>query len=266
MANLDRRSVVLITGASAGIGRQLAKLFAADGRDLVLVARRRERLDELAKQLEGEFRISVTVFADDLRDPQCPQRIAQMVEENGYEVGVLVNNAGFGWLGPFIEATDNTVTDMLTVNMTALVRLTQLLLPPMIARGHGRILNMGSLAGFLPGPYMAVYYATKAFVNSFSQALSEELKGTGVTVTVSCPGPTATEFGAVAGSDARKLAAARSMPVEQVALHAYDALKHAVPVAIPGFQNRVALVLVRWLPRGVVRRITARLNRAVKRD
>lgn len=266
MATSDRHSVVLVTGASAGIGRQLARLFAADGRDLILVARRRERLEQIAKQLQEEFRIAVTVLVDDLRDPRSPQRIAQMLEENGYEVDILVNNAGFGWLGPFAEATDSTVTDMMTVNMTALVQLTQLLLPPMIARGHGRILNIGSLAGFLPGPYMAVYYATKAFVNSFSQALAEELKGTGITVTVSCPGPTATEFGAVAGSDARKLAAARSMPAERVARHAYNALKNAVPVAVPGAQNRLALVLVRWLPRGLVRRIAARLNRAVKRD
>jgi len=256
----------LITGASSGIGKQLARLFAADGWDLVLTARRESQLLLLAEQLSAQFKVECTVLPGDLADSTTPERLVRALAERQLRVTALVNNAGFGKLAAFVDTDPMLLLDMMTVNMRALVHLTRLLLPNMVAQGRGAVLNVGSLAGFLPGPHMAVYYASKAFVNSFSEGLSVELQGTGVTVTVSCPGPTATEFGEVAGSDTRRVTRSRSMPAEAVARNAYHAMKAGHVIAIPGRANHAVYHALRFIPRAILRRLTGLLNRATKRD
>ncbi len=257
-------TTALITGASSGLGEQFAWLFAADGWNVVLLARRQDRLEALATALESKFGIQACVLTEDLSDAKAPERIAGTLSERGVRIDALINNAGFGNLGEFIDADPLTLQGMMVVNMFSLVQLTRLLLPPMVAERRGHILNVGSLAGYLPGPHMAVYYASKAFVNSFSEALAVELRATGVTVTVSCPGPTATEFGKIAGSDVRRLSAVRSMSAERVARQAYQAMKANDVIAIPGFSNLLIYHGLRFLPRALARRLTGLLNRATQ--
>jgi uncharacterized protein len=254
----------LITGASAGLGRDFARLFAADGHDLVLVARRRDRLDDLAAELEHAHGIKAHVLPTDLGQPGAPQEISDHLQASGIEVEFLVNNAGFGSSGAFAELDTRREIEMITVNVSALTYLTRLLLPAMIARGHGRILNIGSTAGFQAGPFMATYYATKAYVNHFSEALAHELAGTGVTVTVSCPCATATEFGAIAGNDKSQLFAGGAATSEEVAREAYQAMMKGKRMIVHGARNRVMVQALRVAPRRVVHGIAAKLNKLVR--
>lgn len=252
----------LVTGASAGIGKELAELCAADGHDLVLVARRQERLVELADALRERHGVASLVIAEDLADPAAPARIFAAVE--GTPIDVLINNAGFGTNGVFHELDAAREIEMVQVNVTALVHLTRLFLPGMVERGWGRVLNVGSSAGFQPGPFMATYYASKAFVNHFTEALATELRGTGVTATVSCPGPVSTEFGAIAGNDQSRLF--KSMSVETpgvIARQAYKAMGAGRPMIVHGAMSKVAVQSLRISPRAVVRRLAASLNRRV---
>jgi uncharacterized protein len=255
----------LVTGASAGLGRELARLFAKDGHDVVLVARRRDRLDALAKELAAAFGVKATVIAADLGDRAAPSAIADELRARGMAVDFLVNNAGFGTCGAFERSELSRELEMVDVNIRALMQLTRLFLPDMLARKRGRILNIASVAGFVPGPYMATYYASKAFVLSFTEALSSELAGTGVTATASCPGPTATEFGSVAGSAKTKLFERRVAQAEQVARHAYKAMLEGKVVAISGFMNKLIAWSVRISPRATLRSIAAGLNRNRKK-
>ncbi|MEO1078208.1 MAG: SDR family oxidoreductase [Pseudomonadota bacterium] len=188
----------LITGASAGIGEELARIHADKGGDLVLVARRKDRLDELAEELREEHSVEVDVIVQDLAKKNAAQILYTKLGELGLDIDVLINNAGLGAHGLFHELTLERQMTILQVNINALTELTHLVAQEMVERGTGRILNVGSTAGFLPGPLQAVYYASKAYVNSFSQAIANELKSSGVTVTVLCPGPVATEFQEVA--------------------------------------------------------------------
>jgi short-subunit dehydrogenase len=255
----------LITGASAGLGRDFARLFAADGHDVVLVARRRDKLEELAVELERDGDgIRAHVLPADLTDRTAPVQIFDHLQANGIEVEFLVNNAGFGSIGRFAELDTGRELDMVTVNIGALTHLTRLFLPGMIARGRGRILNVGSTAGFQAGPYMATYYATKAYVNHFSEALAHEVAGTGVTVTVSCPGPTATEFAAVAGTDTAKLMASAVASSEEVASEAYRAMMQGKRMIVHGAKNRFLVQVLRVSPRRLVHSIAAKLNQKVK--
>lgn len=251
----------LITGASAGIGRELSRLFAADGHNLVLVARRRERLVELAEELGAAYGITPLVIDADLADPSSPGRIHAELERAGVEVEFLVNCAGFGTSGAFVEQELARQIAEIQVNVVSLMTLTRLLLPGMIARGSGRILNIGSTAGFQPGPYMAVYYATKAFVNHFTEALGFELDGTGVTATVSCPGATDTEFGAVAGNEKSRLFRMGAQDAPGVAKQAYRAMLAGRPVIVHGLKNKLGVQALRVSPRAVVRSMAASLNR-----
>lgn len=260
------RGTALITGASSGLGERFAHLFAEDGWNLVLTARRRDRLERLSTVLHERYNVDCTVIPGDLGYTLTPERLFNFLSERNIEISALVNNAGFGKLAPFVETESKTLLEMMTVNMQSLVHLTRLFLPGMIERKNGAILNVGSLAGFLPGPNMAVYYASKAFVNSFSEALAVELRGTGVTVTVSCPGPTESEFGAVAGSDARRVTRMRSMPANVVARQGYRAMLAGIVIAIPGVANRVVYYGLRFIPRAIARRLTGLLNRATKAD
>jgi short-subunit dehydrogenase len=251
----------LVTGASAGLGRELARLFAAGKHDLVLVARRRDRLEQLAGELETAHGSRVCVLPDDLGDRGAPERIVAELSKRGIDVEFLVNNAGFGTDGRFAELDLARELEMLQVNVTTVVHLTRLLLPAMLDRKSGRILNMGSSAGFQPGPFMAVYFASKAFVNSFSEALSFELRGTGVTATVCCPGATATEFAHLAGNGESRLFQGGAMAAPDVAEHAYRAMMRGKVMAIPGLRNKLTLQSLRIAPRAMVRQVAARLNR-----
>ncbi len=257
---MSEKKTALITGASAGLGSHFARFFAADGHDTVLVARRRERLEELAAEL-GKGGTRSIVMAEDLTDRAAPKRIVEALAAQGIEVEFLVNNAGFGTTGAFADIDLGRELEMVQVNITALVELTGLLLPAMVARGSGRILNIGSTAGFQPGPGMATYYASKAFVNSFTEALAHELKGSGVSATVSCPGATATEFGDVAGNSASVLFKLGAADSEAVARQAYDAMMAGKPLLIHGATNKLAVQSLRVSPRAVVRALVASLNK-----
>ncbi len=253
----------LVTGASAGLGKELAHLFAADKHDLVLVARRRDRLEQLASELQASHGSKVWILPEDLADPGATDRIAAELAMREIDVEFLVNNAGLGTAGPFAELDLARELEVVQVNVAAVVRLTRRLLPAMIARKSGRILNMGSTAGFQPGPFMAVYYASKAFMNSFSEALSFELRGSGVTVTVCCPGATATEFASVAGIEKSRLFRMGAMSAADVAGQAYRAMMRGATMSIPGARNKVLLQALRISPRAAVRSVTAALNRSV---
>lgn len=252
----------LVTGASRGIGAELAKLLAADGHDLVLVARTLDDLELLASDLRERHGISVHVIAEDLADAQAPARICTLLDQEGVEVDVLVNNAGFGTTGAFHELPVERELMEVQVNIAALVALTGLLLPGMVSRGKGRVLNIGSTAGFQCGPYMATYYATKAFVNSFTEALSHELDGTGVTATVHCPGATDTAFKDVSGNGKSKLFTTQTpATVEDVAQHAYAAMKAGKRMAVHGAMNWIGAFGVRFTPRWLTASIASTLNR-----
>jgi len=251
----------LVTGASAGLGAEYAKLFAKDGHDVVLVARRRVKLDALAKELEASHAIKAHVIAEDLGKPGAAARIALALEERKIEIEFLVNNAGFGTTGAFAELDAARELEMVQVNVVALLELTRALLPGMVARKSGRVLNIGSTAGFVPGPFMAVYYASKAFVNSFTEALAFELEGTGVTATVSCPGATATEFAQVAGNDKSKLFESGVATAAGVAADGYHAMMRGQSMAVAGFSNKMRIASLRLAPRGMARKIAAGLNK-----
>jgi short-subunit dehydrogenase len=256
------RKLALITGASAGLGEQLAQLFADDGHDVVLVARRTDRLEALAARLAKAHDVAAHVMAADLADPAAPQRLFDETAARGLHVDYLVNNAGFGSNGPFLDLGLAGEAAMIEVNCTALVRLTHLFGRPMRDRRSGRILNIASTAAFQPGPFMATYYATKAFVVSFSEALAHELQGSGVTVTCHCPGATHTEFAARAGLSSSKLFRRPSVAsAPEVARHAYRAMMKGQSLAIHGALNRVAVQSTRIAPRRVARSVAAALNR-----
>jgi len=258
---MSQRPVALVTGASAGIGLELARILAREGHDLVLVARREAALKELAEELKDRYGSDTRVVAADLTAPDAADVVAQAIGDS--EVDVLVNNAGFGGLGAFTERSRDDDMRMVALNITALTDLTKKFLPGMVARGRGRVLNVASTAAFQPGPFMAVYYASKAYVLSLSQALAEELSGTGVTVTCLCPGPTATEFHSVAGTDAQPLASGvLSMSAQAVAEAGYRAMKRGKLIEIPGVQNKVGAQTIRIAPRRVVLKVVRRLHPA----
>lgn len=256
------RKVALITGASAGLGEQFAQCFARDGHDVILVARTAARLEALASKLEQEHKVRAHVLAADLARPEEPQRVFDEVRSRQLEVEFLVNNAGFGSNGPFLDQDMAREAEMVEVNCTALMKLTHLFARPMRERRSGRILNVASTAGFQPGPFMATYYATKAFVLSFSEALSHELQGSGVTVTCHCPGATHTEFAARAGNDKSRLFQRSGViaKASDVAEDAYAAMMKGRVLAIHGVLNWFGTAAVRFTPRAMVRSIAANLN------
>jgi short-subunit dehydrogenase len=251
---------VLVTGASSGIGLELAKRFAADGCRLVLVARKGIVLEALATELRKDHKIQAQVITADLAQPESPARLLAHLNSAGLKVDVLVNNAAFGAQGKFVDLPLGRQLEMLQVNMTSLTHLTGLLLPGMVERRRGGILNVASTAAFQPGPGMAVYYATKAYVLSFSEALAEELAGTGVTVTAVCPGPTATNFGTAANMRTLGLVKKVSMSAEAVAVLGHRAYRRGRVVAITGLRNQIPAFLTRLFPRAAVRKIAKRLN------
>jgi short-subunit dehydrogenase len=255
-------SYAIITGASAGLGREFARLFAADGHGVVLVARRKDALDELAKELSEAHKIDAVVIPCDLGKSGGADALAKDVAARGLDVEFLVNNAGFGSNGKFWELDAAREVGMVELNVTALVALTRAILPAMIEKKRGRVLHIGSTAGFQPGPFMATYYASKAFVNSFSEALSFELKGTGVTSTLSCPGATATEFASASGNENSALFKSGGvMDAKTVATQAYKAMRAGKVRIVHGFKNKAGVAALRVSPRGTVTAIAAKLNK-----
>ncbi len=244
---------VLITGASSGIGLELAKIFAREGYQLVIIARREERLVELKHELEEKYNVQVTCFVCDLIEFDAANKIFQFVRDKNIRVDILVNNAGFGLGGEFAVADLTRLTEMVQVNITALMQLTRLFLPGMIERKSGKILNVGSVAGFLPGPLHAIYFATKSFVISFSEAIAYELKDKNVTVTVLCPGPVKTEFQKVAYKEKAFTTDQRKIPTaKETAEFGYRALMQGTGIAVPNVYNKCVLFLLKILPRSVV--------------
>jgi short-subunit dehydrogenase len=258
---MNTGEVAMITGASMGIGKELAKVFAADGHDLVLVARSEDKLQALGAELEQAHGIHAHVVAADLSDPMAPETIFAVLQERGIRVDYLVNNAGFGANGPFAALSFRSQTDMVQVNVNAVVALTHLALQGMLERKKGRILNIASTAGFQPGPDMAVYYASKSFVLHFSEAVAEEVRDTGVTVTAHCPGATATNFGETAGNDSSILFKLSVAPADKVARHAYRSMMKGKVVAIEGLLNWLGAFSVRFSPRALVRKLTRWMNK-----
>ena len=253
MTKNARRPVALITGASGGIGADLAELFARDGFDLVLVARSRDKLDDVGARLAAAHGIRSVSIEADLGEEGAAARIADETAAAGLDVDALVNNAGFGLYGAFAETDLAREREMIAVNVTALTELTKLFLPGMLARNRGWIMNVGSTASFQPGPLMAVYYATKAYVLSFSAALHRELAGTGVNVSALCPGPTATGFVDAAGMHKSKLfKRAVVMSSMDVAKLGYAALMRNRAVMVTGWMNRMTVTASKFSPRGIV--------------
>ncbi|MEW6367246.1 MAG: SDR family oxidoreductase [Acidobacteriota bacterium] len=245
------KKTALVTGASSGIGLELSRLLAADGHNLVLVARNKARLDEIAQDLRGRHGVEVAVMAADLSDPVSARELAAALDARSIEVDVLVNNAGFGMHGVFAEADVDQLLGMLHVNMTSLTYLTRLILPQMIARGTGSVLNVGSTGSFGPCPLMAVYCATKAYVLSFSEALAEELRGTGVSVTALCPGVTETGFQARAKVEKIRMTQTPMMSAREVAEAGYRAMKQRRALTVPGIANRLLVFSWRLVPRSL---------------
>jgi uncharacterized protein len=251
---------VLITGASGGIGYELAKLFARDRHNLVLVARSQEKLAKVAAEL-ATTGVAVRTVALDLAASLAPRSLFEKLQSENVSIDILVNNAGFGVLGEFAQMGEGEILGQIELNITALTQLTRLFLPQMIARRSGRIMNVASTAGFQAGPLMAVYYATKAYVISFSEAIANELGNSGVTVTCFCPGATETGFAARAGNDKSRLFQKLGvMKVETVARDGYRAVMEGRTLAISGTKNWMVAQSTRFSPRKLVTAISRWVN------
>jgi short-subunit dehydrogenase len=255
------KKTALITGASSGIGLELARLFARDNYDLVLVARSEAKLRDLGDQLAKQHGTKTTVIPVDLSKADAAQTVVDALRAQSIDIEVLVNNAGLGRVGPFAETELAPELEMIQVNIVALVQLTKLLLPAMVARKSGAVLNVASTAAFQPGPLMSVYYASKAFVLSFSEAIADELRNSGVTVTALCPGPTETGFAAAADMESTRLfTMTKPMSSAAVARVGYDAMKSGRRVVIAGLRNMLLAQSIRVTPRRMVTTIVRRLQ------
>jgi len=255
MSEPDRKLTALVTGASGGIGEELARLFAADGHDLVLVARGEEKLRRLAEELGSKHNVAARVLASDLSRAEAPREIFDELAREGVSVDALVNNAGIGSWGLFAETELKQELELLQINVVALTHLSKLFLPPMIASGRGYLCNVASTAAFQPGPLMAVYYASKAYVLSLSEALANECEGTGVVVSALCPGPTETGFVAAAGMGDSKLFDRGAMSAREVAEIGYRGLLAGKTIVIPGARNALVARTVGFMPRKLVTKV-----------
>lgn len=258
---MGERPVALVTGASMGLGAEFARLLASEGYDLVLTARNGERLAMLKKEIENLHGVEALVLVADLADPRAPQAIYDHVQNAGVGIEVLVNNAGFGMYGRFSASSLKIEMEMIQVNIISLVHLTKLFMVDMMKRRSGRIVNVASTAAFQAGPMQSVYYASKAFVLSFSEAVGNELKGTGVTVTALCPGPTPTGFQERANvGSLRGLRLMMRVSPEGVVRAGYNGMKHGRPVVIPGLLNNIHVFLLRLVPRRLVTNVVRKIQ------
>ncbi|MFA7359605.1 MAG: SDR family oxidoreductase [Candidatus Kapaibacterium sp.] len=255
------KKTALITGASAGLGVEFAKNFAKDGHNIVLTARRTERMEQLAEELMNKHSVDIKVLGKDLSNMNEVQSVFETLQRDNIHIDFLVNNAGFGDWGNFHESDWTKVEGMIDVNMKALTKLTYLFMRPMIQKGGGRILNVASMAAFQPGPLMAVYYATKAFVLSFSEAVNNEIKGTGVSITILCPGPTESEFQSAANLGKSKLFKHTRIPTaKEVADFGYREMMKGSLTVVPGFLNWLVVQSVRFSPRKFVLKIARKIQ------
>jgi uncharacterized protein len=257
----ERRPVAIITGASSGLGVDFADLFARDGHDLLLIARRRDALESVARSLSDRHGVVCDAFPADLSRRLDREHVAARIRALDDRIDALVNNAGIGTHGFFHETDIERELEIVEVNIAALTHLTKMVLPGMLARRRGRILNVSSVAAFQPGPIMAVYYASKAYVQSFSEALAEEAAGTGVTVTALCPGPTVTEFHGRAGIHPNAPSGgAPLMTSREVAEAGYRGASNGQRVVVPGIRNKAVVVVNRLLSRRRMTRIVRRIQ------
>jgi uncharacterized protein len=261
----QRASTAVITGASGGIGLEIAKLFVKAGHNVVLVARSADKLNALAESLQKEYSGTVLVLPKDLAAPDASSEVFDWCTQKGLQVDYVVNNAGFGDYGFFHESDWPKQEQMIQLNINTLTQLTHLFLPGMVARKKGRILNVASTAAFQPGPTMAVYFATKAYVLHFSEAISNELKGTGVTVTALCPGATESGFQAAAAMEESRLVKGKRLPSSaEVAQYGYKAMMAGKVVAIHGFLNTLLVTGVRFAPRNIVLKMARAMQEKAK--
>lgn len=256
-----QNETVLVTGASSGIGRELARRFAADGARLVLAARRAAELEALAAELRNASDTKTLVLSADLAQPGAAAKLVDTLRERDWLPDIVINNAGFGDRGPVADLGLERQQQMMQLNMNALFDLTRLCLPVMLTRGRGGFLNIASTAAFQPGPNMTVYYATKAFVLSFSEGLAEEVRDRGVTVTCLCPGPTQTGFAAEANVEKSRLFRLGTMSAEAVARVGHQAFRARRTVVVAGLKNKLGAFAVRFAPRAFVRKLTYSLQR-----
>lgn len=246
------KKTALITGASSGIGWELAKLFAKDGYNLVLVARRRSQLEKLSAELVGKYSITVTVIEKDLSSPASPQEIFDELKKKSIHIDILVNNAGTQVYGEFYKADLEKELQLIQVNLVALTHLTKLAVTEMLKKGGGKILNLGSTGSFAPTPLNAIYCATKAYVLNFSEGIAKDLEGTGITVTTLCPGATRTEFARKARIEDVRLFKAMVMDAERVAQIGYHALMNGKRVVVAGLYNKLIVFSLRLTPRWLI--------------
>lgn len=258
-------ATALITGASNGIGLELAKVHASKGGDLVLVARNKSKLDELKTELEREYKIKVYTIGKDLSLTDAAQEVYDETQKQNIQIDYLINNAGFGDFGMFAETDWNKELQMINLNITALTQFTKLYLQDMVKRKNGKIMNVASTAAFQSGPTMAVYYATKAYVLSFSEAIDNEVSDKGVTVTALCPGTTESGFQAAAAMEESNLVKGKKLPTsKEVAEYGYAAMLKGKTVAIHGFMNWVLANSVRFMPRALVVKVTRKMQDKAK--
>ena len=258
-------ATALITGASNGIGLELARIHAANGDDLVLVARSANKLSEIKAELEQKHRIKVIVLAKDLSARDAAQDVYNETNRADININYLINNAGFGDFGMFTETDWHKEQQMIDLNITCLTQLTKLYLKDMVKRGNGKIMNVASTAAFQSGPTMAVYYATKAYVLSFSDAIDNEVRDKGVTVTALCPGATESGFQAAAAMENSALVKGRKLPSsKEVAEYGYRAMMKGKTVAIHGLLNYIMANSVRFLPRSIVVKVTRKIQDVAK--
>jgi short-subunit dehydrogenase len=251
----------LITGASNGIGLEFAQINAIKGNNLILVARNWKKLQEIKADLESKYDVNVAIISKDLSVKDAAQEVYNEVKLLQLRVDYLINNAGFGDFGFFTSTDWEKEQEMINLNITALTQLTKLFLKDMISRRNGKILNLASTAAFQPGPKMAVYFATKAYVLSFSEAIANEVKEFGITVTALCPGPTTSGFQSAAAMDDAKLFKDKKLPTaKEVAEYGYNAMMKGKTVAIHGFMNTVLATSIRFLPRNLVVKIIRKLQ------
>lgn len=262
MSVSSSQDTVLVTGASSGIGRELVHCFGRGGHHCIVLARREEKLRALADELEAAYDTNAHVLVADLSQPDSAETIVAELEQRDLTVDVLVNNAGFGARGEFATLPREEQTAMIQVNVATLTELTRELLPAMLERDRGGILNVASTAAFQPGPYMSVYYATKSYVLSFSEGLAEEVSESNVTVTCLAPGPTRTAFVDKADMDETRLFQwGTTMSAKAVAQAGYKGFRRGEVLTIPGWPNTIGAFMVRFTPRALARKVTAWLNR-----
>jgi short-subunit dehydrogenase len=259
------KNTALITGASNGIGLELAKVHASKGGDLVLVARNKTKLDELKAELESQFKVSVYTIGKDLSANNSAQEVYDETTKQNIQIDYLINNAGFGDFGMFAETEWNKELQMINLNITTLTQFTKLYLQDMVKRRSGKIMNVASTAAFQSGPTMAVYYATKSYVLHFSEAVDNEVRDKGVTVTTLCPGPTESGFQAAAAMEESNLVKGKKLPTaKEVAEYGYSSMMKGKTVAIHGMMNWIMANSVRFTPRALVVKLTRKIQDKAK--